>query len=110
MIRPSYSPTLSSHPRTPRSGAWVALLLLLGVLCLPPAGAASWQRVGDMAEPRNWPTAILLQDGTVLVSGGARREGEDRIALDSAEQFDPRTNRFLPQSRMGEKHVGHAAV
>jgi hypothetical protein len=47
---------------------------------------------GDMAAPRDRPTATLLPDGTVLIAGG--QNGADGTTV--AEVFDPVTERFHP--------------
>lgn len=76
--------------------------------------AASWEPVGRMAEPRNFPQATLLTDGTVLVTGGSRPLGfapaAAVISIRSAERFDPQTNRFIAAGPMREGRVGHSAV
>ena len=64
--------------------AALALLLLL-VLAAP--AQAGWAPVGSMSEPRTWHSAVLLDDGRVLVAGGHTPSG----VTNSAEIYDPAT-------------------
>lgn len=66
-----------------------------------------WTAVPDMAEARNGHTATLLDDGTVLVVGGAR---EQRTHLASVERFDPKTNSWTPAKPLATPRWLHAAV
>jgi Galactose oxidase, central domain len=61
---------------------------------------------GKMARPRYYHSAVLVQDGRVLLAGGQGRDGE---SLASAEVYDPSTGRF---SRTGAMTIAreHAAV
>ena len=52
-------------------GAVLGIALVVPVMAPRWAAAGSWQVVAQMEEGRNWPTAVLLQDGTVLLMGGA---------------------------------------
>lgn len=67
----------------------------------------AWTRVADMAEARNGHTATLLDDGTVLVVGGAR---EQRAHLASVERFDPKTGAWRAQAPLATPRWLHAAV
>lgn len=52
-----------------------------------------WHRTaGEMAVPRDRPTATLLPDGAVLIAGGQDSAAGPRLA----ELFDPKTERFTP--------------
>jgi hypothetical protein len=51
--------------------------------------------------------ATLLEDGTVLVSGG---EGYDGAPLASAELFQPAEGTFKPVEDMAEPRIGHSAT
>lgn len=66
-----------------------------------------WTPVPDMAEARNGHTATLLDDGTVLVVGGAR---EQRTHLASVERFDPKTRTWRTEKPLGTARWLHAAV
>lgn len=60
---------------------------------------------GDMATPRDRPTASLLRDGRVLIAGGQNgKDGPQQV-----EVFDPRTERFetLPVPLI-ETRMAHA--
>lgn len=55
--------------------------------------ADTWSEVAPLSQPRHWHSATLLEDGRVLVAGGAR---EEQGLLSSVELFAPSTNRFEP--------------
>lgn len=71
------------------------------------SGGATWQPAGTMSTPREVPTATLLLDGRVLVTGGTN---VDSPALASAEVWDPATRTFTPTGSMHVGRVGHAAT
>jgi hypothetical protein len=56
---------------------------------------------------RSGHTATLLKDGTVLIAGGMRRNGD---FTPTAETYDPKTNRFTPTKDMLVGRVGAAAA
>jgi N-acetylneuraminic acid mutarotase len=60
-----------------------------------------------MTEARNGHTATLLDDGTVLVVGGAR---EQRTHLASVERFDPKAGTWKTEKPLGTPRWLHAAV
>ena len=51
--------------------------------------SGTWSPVGSMSEERAYYSAVLLEDGRVLVVGG---KGEDQSMLHSTELFDPSTD------------------
>ena len=62
---------------------------------------------GQMATPRYQQTAVLLQDGRVLLAGGQGRDGE---SLGSAEIYDPSTGRFSRTGAMAIPRERAAAI
>src|SRR5215213_2076242 len=79
----------------------------------PPAGAITTKTVGhiseivNLAEARASHTSTLLNDGRVLIAGGMERNG---VYFDTAEIFDPGSNRFGPEISMTHKRVSHSAT
>ena len=64
---------------------------------------------GSMAAARWGHTATVLQDGRVLVTGGAdMSDGYDN--LKSAELYDPATGRFTPTGSMSVGRAEHTAT
>ena len=66
--------------------------------------------VGAMGQARSGATATLLPDGRVLVAGGGTGDGENRVALASAEIFDPTTSEFTPTGSLSLRRYKHGAV
>jgi hypothetical protein len=66
--------------------------------------------VGSLRQARSGATATLLRDGRVLVAGGGTGDGADRVALATAELFDPSTGRFAPTGRLLLRRYKHGAV
>jgi hypothetical protein len=67
------------------------------------------QTLGSMATPRQWHTASLLQDGTVLVTGGFWDNGGNTTA--TAELFDPTSQMFTAtKSNMGSQRAIQTAT
>ena len=62
---------------------------------------------GTMATPRRLPTATLLEDGRVLVAGGA---AVNNAFLSSAELYEFAPNRWSPAGSMSTVRVGHQAL
>jgi len=60
-----------------------------------------------MAAPRAQHGATLLNDGRVLITGGA---GPNAIGLTSCEIYDPATNTFAGAAPMAAPRMGHATT
>ena len=67
--------------------------------------SSSWSSVAPMLEARTYPAVAVLQDGTVLVAGGARNQ----VPLATAERFDPRTGTWTSAGRMTVAHTDATA-
>ena len=77
----------------------------------PRTGA--WTPVARPHQERTWHTATRLADGRVLITGGKpfqRPFGPTPKALDSAELWDPLTDRWTDVSPMRFARSGHDAV
>lgn len=75
----------------------------------------TFKPVGSMHTPRFRHTATLLNDGTVLITGGLSQFAAlpDNInpALDSAEIYDPKTGKFtLLRAKMHSHRAAHSAT
>jgi hypothetical protein len=72
-----------------------------------PAGSTDTP-TGTMGTARNWHTATLLHDGTVLITGGCSDGGG---SLASAEVFHPATGTFTPTANdMSTSRCSHTAT
>lgn len=91
-----------------RRRARVALALVAGLVGLGTTGAQAWpgtrSPTGSMAAARSGHEATLLQDGRVLVTGGAAR-GEP-----TAEVYDPETGSWNVTAPLPERTLGHTAT
>jgi hypothetical protein len=78
------------------------------------AAPGAFQQVGNLTTPRFNPTTTLLNDGTVLVTGGWKRMGVDFSGdlepQATAERFDPATNTFSAVGSMAFPRARHVAV
>ena len=68
----------------------------------------SWTETGRMAAARTRPTATLLSDGRVLVTGGVSI-GAERPER-TAEIYDPVTGRWAKTASMSIARIGHTAT
>ncbi len=64
---------------------------------------------GSMTAPREGQTITMLQDGRILLTGGAQNIGF-RSELASAEIFDPATGTFAATGSMATPREGHTAT
>ena len=71
---------------------------------LPPVGA--WTEAPGLATIRGTTTAVVLENGRVLVSGG----GVGAIALPASELFDPAAATWTQTGDMTQARRGHQAV
>ena len=69
--------------------------------------AGNWTTVDSMANKREWHTASLLNNGTVLVSGGQTSDAGGY--LNSAELYDPSTGNWTTTGNMTNKRSKHTA-
>lgn len=90
-------------------------LLASGELYDPAADR--WTAAAPMASPRLGHTVTLLGDGTVLVTGGSTPQGGVGAASgqsirpdDSAEIYDPATDRWRPAGNMTTARFEHTAT
>lgn len=66
----------------------------------------TWSFTDSLAEGRSGHTAILLNDGRVLVTGGRG----DNNQLNSCEIYDPLTNHWSPAASLLHARLRHSAV
>ena len=73
--------------------------------------ARTWQPAGALISARFGHTATLLGNGKVLVVGGSTEPpGQKPAALDSAELYDPSTNRWSSVASMKVARAFHTAT
>ena len=71
-------------------------------------GVGSFTTVGNMNSSRDFPTANLLSNGTVLLVGGFISY-QTNLSASSAEIFDPATNAFMLTGSMSTPRTHHTA-
>ncbi len=90
-----------------------------GRLSMPTAaeifdpGSDTFRLIGSMVSPRGHHTATVLQDGQVLLVGGADRygpRGERLSYTGAAEVFDPKTETFTRVDPLVTERAGHSAT
>ncbi len=87
--------------RIPLSAAVATLILMSFVPSALSQTTGSFVATGDMATPRWGPSATLLQDGRVLVTGGDNA---------SAEVYDPSTGTFSTTGLMNVNRRWHTSL
>ena len=73
-------------------------------------GTGRFTSTGGLHAPRSGATGTLLSDGRVLIVGGGDGELAGRIALASAEIFDPRSGMFSTTGSLAQRRYKHGAV
>src|SRR5262249_48035296 len=74
----------------------------------PATGVFSY--VGEMTTPRADHTATLLANGQVLIGAGSTGLSINEAVTETAELFDPATNRFTATGNLATPRHKHAAV
>jgi len=94
-----------------RTVSCLALSILLGLLSSSTAAVAqpegTFVPTGQMRTARSHHTATLLQDGKVLITGGAGENGE---TLSSAELYNPSVGTFSSTGSMTAARGMHTAT
>src|SRR6185295_17576602 len=95
-----------------KAGFVFSLCLFAGHGSVAMAQSRAFTATGNMTTPRSEHTATLLQDGRVLIAGGAVdvRVGSGTIHLTSAELYDPATETFTATGNMTAPRIGHTAT
>ena len=101
------SPVVQPSPAVRSSALPTSVTVPSTAPAVTVSGGAKWELAGTMSTPRLVPTATLLLDGRVLVTGGM---AVGAPALASAEVWDPATRAFTPTGSMHVSRVGHAAA
>ena len=65
---------------------------------------------GSLMQARSGATGTLLPNGQVLIAGGGTGDTVGRVALASAELFDPATGRFSATGSLAQRRYKHGAV
>jgi hypothetical protein len=88
--------------------AWLAPLLLLLIAASPAhAVAPGWALGSSLATGRDWHTATLLRDGSVLIAGGYSAAAG---ATATAERYFPAADAWLPAGTMKFARRQHVAA
>ncbi len=66
-----------------------------------------WKSAASMSQARNWHTATLVNEGRVLVVGGAR---EQKSHLATTEMYDPTQNNWMAAQPLAQSRCLHQAV
>ena len=69
-----------------------------------------WSYADNMIQSRKWASATLLPDGKVIIVGGDDASRSGSKELDSAEIYNPSTNKWSLTNNMNHAHSGHSAT
>jgi Galactose oxidase, central domain len=105
----SASPSLAPSAETTATPTQPSPMPTVAPTPTAPAVPA-WRPAGDMTTPRSFPTATLLPDGTVLVTGGTIDGGTDGRVPASAELFDPERTTWTVTGEMSTARWSHTAT
>jgi hypothetical protein len=86
--------------------ALIASYSLLVRASLPQVPSNTWSATGDMVVGRAGASAVLLQDGRVLVTGGTNEGG----ASASVERYSPNAGGFLATPSMENARANHSST
>ena len=74
-------------------------------------GTGAFSQTGSLSIPRYGHNATLLSDGTVLITGGyATDAAYKKVAVASAELYDPSAREFSPLPDMHFARAGHTST
>jgi hypothetical protein len=73
-------------------------------------GSGVWSRTGNLAHPRIGASAVVLDDGRVLIVGGVASPESAPLEQDSAEVYDPRSGRWNPAGSLATARSGFSLV
>ena len=100
------------HASSLRSAALAAIAAIAAIAAAALAAGADTPTLLEgpaLAVPRAGHQATLMDDGSVLVTGGCAGAGCARIQR-SAERYDPAGGRFVPAADMVTARVSHTAT
>ncbi len=105
-------------PAGPRSR--LAILVMLSALAVAPLVAAParaqtgpegvWELTGPLSVARYDHTMTLLRNGRVLAAGGRSQGTTPLVNFNTAEVFDPITERWTPTGSMNDFRWSHTAT
>ena len=105
-VRQSLNRLLRRHTRTIGVTPIIATLMLSAAAAWA-APQGTWSSTGSMSVGRFVFTATTLQNGKVLVAGGATSTTNN---TNTADLYDPATGTFTPTGSMHDARVGFAAT
>lgn len=89
-------------------GAHAPRILRSSELWDPKSG--TWSRTGDLAHSRVGASAVVLDDGRVLIVGGVESPEAAPFEQASAEVFDPRSGEWTPVGSLATARSGFTLV